>query len=433
MEKYDVFISCKSEDYKYAEEVYDFLKDNGIQPFLASKELRLVGESEYRKIISEAIKNATHLIVFASDAKYIDSTWVYYEWDMFLHAKLKGYKTGNLITVLKGVSPNEISMDLWKYESFSFDGYKEDILKYVETEQSRLRLKIEKKIDFSEMSILELKILFDDGNLEAAYQLGNCYFYGKGCVENYFLAVKYYRFAADNGHPDAQYCLGMSYYNGTGVLDDLTLAIKYLTMSAEQGVAKAEYVLGNCYYRGIGVEINYDIAVKYYESAAIKGMADAQNDLAVCYENGRGVVRDRCKAIEYYEQAANQGHAMSQHALGIYYSEFPSSRDWDKAIHYFKLAAEQGYADAQYQLASLYFEGKVICISSTVAFKYLKESADQGKACAQYLMAQCYADGKDGQIDINKAMYYYKLAAEQGWEVAKNAIKYLQNEMEREC
>lgn len=131
--EYDVFISCKSEDYKYAEEIYQFLSDNGIPTFLASKELRNIGDAEYRRAISKAMKSAYHMIVFASKAEYIDSTWVYYEWDMFVNAMLKGFKKGQIMTILKGVNPDDINMDLWKYESFTFENYKEKLIDYVET------------------------------------------------------------------------------------------------------------------------------------------------------------------------------------------------------------------------------------------------------------------------------------------------------------
>lgn len=139
MSRYDVFISCKSEDYKYAEEIYDFLTANGINTFLASKELRRLGESEYRRAISAAMKDAYHLIIFASNPGYIDSTWVYYEWDMFLNAKLKGFKPGNIITILKDVATDDINMDLWKYESLTYAGYKSAVLQYVDTDDSRAR------------------------------------------------------------------------------------------------------------------------------------------------------------------------------------------------------------------------------------------------------------------------------------------------------
>ena len=68
--EYDVFISCKSEDYIYAEEIYNFLIANGFNTFLASKELRLLGDTEYRRSISTAMKSAYHMIIFAISIYY---------------------------------------------------------------------------------------------------------------------------------------------------------------------------------------------------------------------------------------------------------------------------------------------------------------------------------------------------------------------------
>lgn len=142
--KYDVFISCKSEDYGYAEEVYNFLNSNGIRTFLASKELRKMGDAEYRNAIMHALESAYHLIVFASNPEYIESKWVFYEWDTFVNAKLSGRKDGQIMTILKGVSNKELRLDLLKYESFTFENYKERLLSYVETPESR-RIKEEQR------------------------------------------------------------------------------------------------------------------------------------------------------------------------------------------------------------------------------------------------------------------------------------------------
>lgn len=131
--KYDVFISCKSEDYGYAEEVYNFLNSNGIRTFLASKELRKLGESEYREAIVCAIESSYHLIIFASKAQYTLSKWVKYEWDLFVSAKLDGRKDGQIMTILKGFNTTELRSDLIIYESFTFVNYKERLLSYVET------------------------------------------------------------------------------------------------------------------------------------------------------------------------------------------------------------------------------------------------------------------------------------------------------------
>lgn len=150
--EYDVFISCKSEDYIYAEEIYNFLKENGFNVFLANKELRQMGDSEYRKAISQALKSTYHLIVFASKTDYVDSTWVYYEWDWFLVAKIKGKKPGKILSILKDISIDDINADLWKYESKSFYNYKESLIAYVETpayierkEEERRKAKLEEE------------------------------------------------------------------------------------------------------------------------------------------------------------------------------------------------------------------------------------------------------------------------------------------------
>ena len=134
--QYDVFISCEHEDYKYAEEIYEFLEANGIHTFLASKSLRIIGASDWSTAIHTAFKSSYHLVIFASNAEYVDSTWVYYGRDMFIADKLRGRRSGEIVTILKDVNVDDINMDLWKYESFTFDNYKEHLLSYVESPSS---------------------------------------------------------------------------------------------------------------------------------------------------------------------------------------------------------------------------------------------------------------------------------------------------------
>lgn len=174
MEKYDVFISCKSEDYVYAEDIYNFLRDNGINAFLTSKELRSLGESEYRKAITSVLKDVEHIIVFASKAEYIDSRWVFYEWDWFVNAKLKGFKQGNIVTILKDTNVNDINADLWKYESLDFNNFGDTLLRYVETEQSRQRRRNESLRQEQEHKRRELKkrlVEYGEDYKQGAYAL----------------------------------------------------------------------------------------------------------------------------------------------------------------------------------------------------------------------------------------------------------------------
>lgn len=133
---YDVFISCKSEDYQYAEEIYDFLKSNGITAFLASKELENHGESKYREVITNAVNDAYHLIVFASKAEYFMSNWVKFEWDTFMDNWVEKGRITNIVTILKGVSPTKRPNAFRGLESFVYEEYQNKILPYVETPDS---------------------------------------------------------------------------------------------------------------------------------------------------------------------------------------------------------------------------------------------------------------------------------------------------------
>lgn len=138
-EQYDVFISCKSEDYEDAAKIHEYLNRNGVKAFLASQDLRSIGESEYRDAITEVIRQAYHMIVFASRPEYVDTTWVKYEWDLFMIASLNHLKRGQLLTVLKGIRPKDINLALLRYQSFDFNSYEAELLDYVQTPQSRKR------------------------------------------------------------------------------------------------------------------------------------------------------------------------------------------------------------------------------------------------------------------------------------------------------
>ena len=132
MKKYDVFISSKSEDYKLAEQVYDFLVENGLSVFLASRELDRLGVARGDDAIDEAIDSTTHMIVVASSAANVNSKWVRHEWGTFSHDLRSGYRSGNLITVLtESVRLKDLPSGLRHNQSFNFKNYKKSILSYV--------------------------------------------------------------------------------------------------------------------------------------------------------------------------------------------------------------------------------------------------------------------------------------------------------------
>ncbi len=122
--QYDVFISCKSEDYPFAKKVYKYLKELNYNVFLADEELRKKGIAEYGKIIDEALDSATHMIIIASKPKYIESSYVQSEWRTFIEEKRTGRKTGNIITIIN-FDVSSLPISLRQFESFDFKHYSE--------------------------------------------------------------------------------------------------------------------------------------------------------------------------------------------------------------------------------------------------------------------------------------------------------------------
>lgn len=131
-QEFDVFISCKSEDYELAEEVYKFLLNKGYHPFIASKSLREIAEDKYSPVISEVIDSCRHLIVFASNLQYVESPYVRSEWEMFCNEVKAGRKKGKLLTILEDPKFGpQLPIDLRCREVLSIAEYKKDICRYL--------------------------------------------------------------------------------------------------------------------------------------------------------------------------------------------------------------------------------------------------------------------------------------------------------------
>lgn len=92
-------------------------------------------------------------------------------------------------------------------------------------------------------SFASLRKAAEQGDIDAQYKLGNCYYNGNGVSEDKAEAVKWYRKAAEQGNAKAQCKLGWCYYYGEGVYKDKAEAIKWYRQAAEQGDSMAEWKL----------------------------------------------------------------------------------------------------------------------------------------------------------------------------------------------
>ena len=133
------------------------------------------------------------------------------------------------------------------------------------------------------------RVKAEQGDAEARFQLGHCYFNGKGVPQDYVQAAIWYRIAAEQGHAGAQRGLGVFY---SYVVKSATEAEIWYRKAAEQGDATTQWFLGACYSKGEGVPQDAVQSVFWYRKAAEQGHATAQSILGCCYDSGEGVPQD---------------------------------------------------------------------------------------------------------------------------------------------
>ena len=85
---------------------------------------------------------------------------------------------------------------------------------------------------------------------------------------DYATALREFRVLAEQGDADAQFNLGAMYYNGYGVPQDDVQAANWYRKAAEQGIARAQFNLGVLYGTGQGVPQDFVQAANWYRKAA---------------------------------------------------------------------------------------------------------------------------------------------------------------------
>ena len=165
-----------------------------------------------------------------------------------------------------------------------------------------------------------VKNVAEQGNANAQYLLGFCYFNGEGVAEDKWEAFKLFRKALEqddlNYIAETQYLFGLCYYiGGEGLLEDKEEAVFWFTEAAKLGNADAQYLLGKCFYNGEGVPKFKDEAVRWFQMAAEQGNQEAQFELSKLSreENKEDIsVEDKTEPVRQPRKAENQVKAGSR-------------------------------------------------------------------------------------------------------------------------
>ena len=246
------------------------------------------------------------------------------------------------------------------------------------------------EVDVSQLPIAALRELAESEDAAAQAELGERYEDGRGVVQNYAVAVSWFRRAAEQGYAAGQSALGAMYFSGRGARHDDEEALRWFRRAAEQNSARGQHSLGFMYSRGLGVRRDDEEAFRWYRRAAEQGYARGQTSLGVLYRDGRGV-----------------------------------SRDYGEAVRWFRLAAEQGDARGQTNLGRMYSTGRGVWTDEAEAVRWYRRSAEQGDARGQNNLGWMYERGRGVRRDRVEAIRWYRLAAAQGDELAQGNLRRL--------
>lgn len=190
-----------------------------------------------------------------------------------------------------------------------------------------------------------------------------------------FAASEFNRLITEENNAEAMYNLALMYEQGLGLVTDEAEYMRLLRQSAEAGYDKAALKLGTLYYSGKnGLAKSYPEAYKWFKAAADKGNFTAQYNVGMMTEQGVGdvVQKDLVKAFQYYLKSGKQGYYLAQNALGRMYVEgVGTTQNYARGMAWYRLAADQGHVDSQMKLAELFANINVKGLPYNLAYAHV--------------------------------------------------------------
>ncbi len=289
----------------------------------------------------------------------------------------------------------------------------------------------------------------ENDNDDACYNLGYCYYEGKGVAKNIKKAIELWQKGCDENYSSrCGYPLGLCYMKGEGVKKDAAKAAECFDTSY-LSVPEAAFELAKCHETGNGVEKSIAEAFNYYSIAAKGGIEEAKSILmrsAKNYETGNGVEKDLNMALMLYGRAAQSnipgGMEGAMRMAKCFETGNGVEEDKDKAFAiYFDAFKKLNYEPAK-------SEARRLGLSIAKELEKEAEGIDRNleKATAAYYIAylagdetlkdkimslatriaKAYDKGTDGvEKDPDTAHVFYELLVELGDNKAKEDVKRL--------
>ena len=306
------------------------------------------------------------------------------------------------------------------------------------------------------------------GDLDAAYILGWCFYYGEGVAQSYEQSFEWFLRVAEEGDPTAYMWAGDAYFYGRGTAQDYEEAAEWYREAAEEGIARAMYMLGLIYRDGLGVKQDDRKADKWFTRAADEGYTDAEAALDgvtdaeqpeatpvptpavqptqlpkatqrpkatrrptatpaplanIDIDAGRPEEMMNLLGLDRLVEAAALGDLDAAYILGwCYYYGVGVQQDYAEAFAWFHtLAEDEGDPRAYIFVADAYMNGQGVEQNYEEALRWYKELALEGDPEISNRLGNYYYHGKITQQDYAEALKWYLLAAEGGDDKAMHS------------
>lgn len=277
-------------------------------------------------------------------------------------------------------------------------------------------------------------------------RIASMYLNGKGTEVNIENGIYWLEKLAEQGNPDAAYQLGYIYSSENYSVTDINKSNEYYKTALdgykkaekENTNATAEYRIGLIYLNALGVEKDIEQALHWFEKSALNGNASAAYKLAVIYEKGIETPQNTEKSFLYYQISAELGNPFAYYILGNTALE---KSDVYTAIKNYKQAAENNISHAWYKLGQIHSDKKYDVFNSEQAQSYYKSALEQYKAdykeenndFTAYRIGKMYLNAQGTEQNAKQAVEWFEKSAEQGNPDAAYQLGYIYRSEEYGC
>lgn len=209
----------------------------------------------------------------------------------------------------------------------------------------------------AELSYTMFKESSDAGNIDALYELAECYFNGYGIKKDYSIAWDLLSNCLDQKNYNAHYLMGLMCEEGLGTEHSIALAKEHYEKIIQYGnnsllIGKAQKNLANILWSESKDEDDKSEYIKLYEASFRNGIYSSITTLAKKFYHGEKIYKNLSRYFHYLTMGAEKNDSEAQWLLARLFGINYKVKEHLPASYYWYLrAVENGNVDAMYWLA----------------------------------------------------------------------------------